>query len=71
MVNVGKYTGPMDPMGVDDSEIRRSPPGMYLKIQPVVNTGISTTNLKWWVDGISEPSTVRSFGGKVSGMVSP
>jgi len=26
---VGKYTSPMDPMGVDDSEIWRSPPGMY------------------------------------------
>ena len=36
------------PPNVDGSEIRRSPPGMVLK--PVVNNGISTTNLNWWVD---------------------
>ena len=30
---------------VDGSEIRRSPPGMWLR--SALNTGISTTNLNW------------------------
>ena len=34
----------------------KQPPGMVLK--PVVNHGIVTTNLNWWVYRISEPSTV-------------
>ena len=39
---------------VDGSEIRRSPAGMVLK--PVVNNGISTTNLNWFAG--FQPSTV-------------